>query len=368
MFLLYTIDLLNNSLYNSHLKKSGNYQEVMLGYSDSNKDGGIFMANYCIHSCLRNVDKVFKKHNLEYSIFHGRGGSISRGGGKSNQAIRSFPKNSRNQKLRMTEQGEIISYRYGNCNISKRHLEQILSALVKNSIKINEEDKLFNELKVLADSTFENYRNNIVNINFWKFFIKTTPINYISKLKISSRPSSRSKLSLNKLGIDEIRAIPWVSSWIQTRYNISGWFGIGEIINEIIESGDLESLQNIYNQSSFFRNVMDNITFEMARARIPISKQYSKINNYNEIHGMIEREFELIRKSYLLISKSDTLLERNPIIENSIKFRNPTADLINIIQLEYLRKLSRNSQKSNVINEIIMSSINGMAAAMQTTG
>ena len=101
-------------------------------------------------------------------------------------------------------------------------------------------------------------------------------------MKISSRPSSRSKISLSNIGIDEIRAIPWVSSWIQTRYNISGWFGIGEIINEIIESGDLESLQNIYNQSSFFRNVMDNITFEMARARIPISKQYSKINNYNE--------------------------------------------------------------------------------------
>ncbi len=361
-------DLLNNKTYKSHLNNLGNYQEIMLGYSDSNKDGGIFMANYSIQSCIRNINDVFKKYETTYSIFHGRGGSISRGGGKSNEAIRSLPSFSEQQKLRMTEQGEIISYRYGNSDISKRHLEQIISALIKNSLKENADNSKFNELSSLADSSFKNYKNNILNLEYWKFFIRSTPIKYISKLKISSRPYSRNKITYNKTGFNDIRAIPWVSSWVQTRYNVSGWFGIGSELNKIIESNNLIFLQDLYKESSFFKNIMDNITFEMARARLPISKKYSTINNHYRINDMIEEEFELILKSYLLISKNATLLSRNSVIENLIKFRNPTTDLLNIIQIEYMNRTFRNSKNTNVNNEIIISSINGIAAAMQTTG
>ena len=361
-------DLLGNTVYKTYLKKINNYQEIMLGYSDSNKDGGIFMANYSIQLCIKNLNNVFKKHGINYSIFHGRGGSVSRGGGKSNEAIRSLPSFTEKQKLRMTEQGEIISYRYGNCDISKRHLEQILSALIKNSVKAVKKDLNINELKFLAESSLKNYKKNITNLDFWKFFIKTTPINFISKLKISSRPSSRSKLFLNKEGFDEIRAIPWVSSWVQTRYNISGWFGIGYEINQLIKLGKLKVLEDLYSDSLFFKNMLDSITFEMARSRNPISKKYSKISDYNEINKIIEKEFSYIHKNYLLISKNKTLLGRNPVIENLIKFRNPMTDLLNIIQIEYLKRISSSKETKQINNEIIMSSINGIAAAMQTTG
>ena len=361
-------ELLSNPSYKTHLKKIGNFQEVMLGYSDSNKDGGIFMANYSIQSCIRNINQIFIKHDVDYSVFHGRGGSISRGGGKSNEAIMSLPSFSEKQKLRMTEQGEIISYRYSNPDISKRHLEQILSALIKSSIRTVKVDSEFENLKKIADSTFNSYKKNIINLEYWRFFIKSTPINYISRLKISSRPFSRNKITISRMGYDEIRAIPWVSSWIQTRYNISGWFGIGEKINDIIDSGNLKSLQDLYLKSSFFRNIMDNITFEMARARIPISKKYSQINNYTEINYVIEKEFKLIEKSYLQISGNKTLLERNPVIENLIKFRNPITDLLNIIQIEYLNRVKNEPKSTDIENEIIISSINGIAAAMQTTG
>ena len=361
-------DLLGNEIYKSHLVNVNNYQEIMLGYSDSNKDGGIFMANYSIHSCIRDINDVFKKHQTKYSIFHGRGGSISRGGGKSNEAIMSLPSFSEQQKLRMTEQGEIISYRYGNSAISKRHLEQILSALIKNSLKEIKDDSNFVQFSSLAKSTFKNYQENILTLPFWKFFIKSTPIKYISKLKISSRPYARKEIKFSETGFDEIRAIPWVSSWIQTRYNVSGWFGLGEELNKLIESDKLVFLQNLYQESSFFKNIMDNITFEMARSRIPISKKYSEINNDNRINDMIEKEFKLILKSYLLISKNDALLSRNKVIENLIRFRNPTTDLLNIIQIEYMSRISNNPKKIDINNEIIISSINGIAAAMQTTG
>lgn len=361
-------NLLNNKIYKSHLEKVANYQEVMLGYSDSNKDGGIFMANYSIQSCIREINKVFNKYKIDYSIFHGRGGSISRGGGKSNEAIRSLPSTSNYHKLRMTEQGEIISYRYGNSEISKRHLEQIISALIKSSVNKSKDDFKFEELSFIAKSTYNNYKKNIINLDYWKFFIKTTPINFISKLKISSRPYSRNKIRFNQMGFDEIRAIPWVSAWVQTRYNVSGWYGIGTKLNDLIKSDNLKLLQNLYKKSSFFKNMMDNITFEMARARIPISKKYSEIHHFEKINKIIEKEFELIFKSYLLMTKNDSLLSRNRVIENLITFRNPTTDLLNLIQIEYMKRIINNSKKKKSNSEIIISSINGIAAAMQTTG
>ena len=170
------------------------------------------------------------------------------------------------------------------------------------------------------------------------------------------------------MGFDEIRAIPWVSAWVQTRYNVSGWYGIGIKLNDLIMSDNLKLLQNLYKKSSFFKNMMDNITFEMARARIPISKKYSEIHHFEKINKIIEKEFELIFKSYLLMTKNDSLLSRNRVIENLITFRNPTTDLLNLIQIEYMKRIINNSKKNKSNSEIIISSINGIAAAMQTTG
>ena len=356
-------NLLDNSIYRTYLKTGDNFQELMLGYSDSNKDGGIFSANYYLSKCIGEINEILNNYKIKYSIFHGRGGSISRGGGKSNQAIRNL---NLKEKLRMTEQGEIISYRYGDEKISKRHIEQILSALIKNTIKKNKKDRNITDLKFLADSAYKQYKENIINIDYWRFFLKSTPIDFLSKLNISSRPPSRSEISLDNLGINEIRAIPWVASWVQTRYNISGWYGIGKILNENMKGDNFKNLKNIYEESSFLRSIFDNITFEMARARIPVSKKYAEIHKFKNIHEMIEKEFFLIKESFLKLTGSTRLLDRNLVIENSIKFRNPTTDLINIIQIEFLYRVRKD--KKNVNDEILTSTINAMASAMQTTG
>lgn len=356
-------DLLDNSIYKAYLEIGDNFQEIMLGYSDSNKDGGIFSANYYLNTCIEQINEILSNHKIKYNIFHGRGGSISRGGGKSNQAIRNL---NIKEKLRMTEQGEIISYRYGDEKISKRHIEQILSALIKNSIKKNKKEIQITDLKFLADSAYKQYKEKIINIDYWRFFLKSTPIDFLSKLNISSRPPSRSEISFDNLGINEIRAIPWVASWIQTRYNISGWYGIGKILNENIKGEKYKKLKNIYNESSFLRSILNNITFEMARARLPISKKYAEIHEFKDIHHMIEKEFYLISESYLKLAGRKRLLDRNLVIENSIKFRNPTTDLINIIQIEFLYRVENN--KNNINCNILTSTINAMASAMQTTG
>ena len=168
------------------------------------------------------------EYNIDFRLFHGRGGSISRGGGKSNKAILSLPDKCQNGKIRFTEQGEVINYRYGSSRIAKRHLEQIVSAQItaltnKNKVKNNN----FELIKTVLEQSYKKYRNEIINERCWHFLLNATPINHISKIPITSRPASRKKMDEHVLGFDDLRAIPWVFSWTQVRYNLSGWYGMG---------------------------------------------------------------------------------------------------------------------------------------------
>tara|TARA_B100002051_G_scaffold274428_1_gene315568 strand:- start:837 stop:3602 length:2766 start_codon:yes stop_codon:yes gene_type:complete len=365
-------ELLEDETYRSYLKSQGDFQEIMLGYSDSNKDGGMGMAQFSLNECQGRLARICKENQIDLRLFHGRGGSISRGGGKSNKAIISLPPICHNGKIRMTEQGEVISYRYGSSKIAKRHLEQLINAQIISlaGISKNVTDDGSELNKKIASKSYIAYKNNILNRKCWNYFIRVTPIHHISNIPIGSRPASRKNVSSGEVGFDDLRAIPWVFSWTQLRYNLTGWYGLGTALSHLIyKSSSLKELKDLYKNSKFFRQLLDNMSFEMARSRLQISKLYSKTKTELEFHTKLRQEYNLCFESYKLITGYENLLDRNAVISNSIAFRNPFTDLLNIIQIKLLKQVRSNKGPINKdLERSIFMSINAIAAAMQTTG
>ena len=363
-------ELIEDSTYRLHLENRDNFQEIMLGYSDSNKDGGFGMANFCLNESQIAISNAMKNKDIDFRIFHGRGGSISRGGGKSNKAILSLPNECQNGKIRFTEQGEVINYRYGSSSIAKRHLEQIVSAQIIALSKSSEpKDDQVDILQEILDESYDTYRKKIISERCWHFLLKATPINHISKIPITSRPASRKKMEESVLGFDDLRAIPWVFSWTQIRYNLSGWFGMGTALDKAVkDEKNLEEMKSYFMQSKFFRQLLDNMSFEMARSRLEISLLYSKSKEEISFHNAVESEFNLLLNAYKKITGYDTLLERNKIIDSSIRFRNPFTDILNCAQSELLDRYRSVNEKNVELDNAIFLSINHIAAAMQTTG
>ena len=231
-------NLFKDELYDSYLNNKNRFQEIMLGYSDSNKDGGFGMANFSLNNCQIKISELMIKNNIDFRIFHGRGGSISRGGGKSNKAILSLPDECQNGNIRFTEQGEVVNYRYGSSQIAKRHLEQIVSAqLVVLEKSKKEDDKSSNNFitQIMLDSQ-SYYKEKVLSDPCWQFLLNASPMKQISKIPITSRPASRNKIRDDVLGFNELRAIPWVFSWTQVRYNLSGWFGMGFALSRALKN------------------------------------------------------------------------------------------------------------------------------------
>ena len=364
-------NLFQDELYDSYLNNKNRFQEIMLGYSDSNKDGGFGMANFSLNNCQIKISELMIKNNIDFRIFHGRGGSISRGGGKSNKAILSLPDECQNGNIRFTEQGEVVNYRYGSSQIAKRHLEQIVSAqLVVLEKSKREDDKSSDNhiTQIMLDSQ-SYYKEKVLSDPCWQFLLNASPMKQISKIPITSRPASRNKIRDDVLGFNELRAIPWVFSWTQVRYNLSGWFGMGLALSHALKNPEvLKKLKLMLKESKFFAQLLDNMSFEMARARLDVSGLYAKTKNEKNFHKIIRDEFSLALEAYKTISGYDSLLERNRIISNSIDFRNPLTDLLNYAQVELINR-SRNSEKEDPeLDGAIFSSINNIAAAMQTTG
>ncbi|MFL3005679.1 MAG: phosphoenolpyruvate carboxylase [Candidatus Neomarinimicrobiota bacterium] len=362
-------ELINDNVYNLFLCNHLKFQEIMLGYSDSNKDGGFGMANYSLNQCLKEIGQTLRKYNIDFRIFHGRGGSISRGGGKSNKAILSLPRVSQNGKIRFTEQGEVINYRYGSYQIAKRHLEQILSAQMISLTKPIIEPSNKELIRKVMETSHDHYKKNILNKKCWQFLTKSSPINHISKIPITSRPASRNKTEEGNYGFKDLRAIPWVFSWTQIRYNISGWFGMGHALNIINDDPKLfNQLKLLSKKSAFFSQLLDNMSFEMARMRIHVSSLYANTNQEREFCKLIEKDYTLATSAYKKITGYKSLLERNKVISSSIQHRNPFTDMLNYAQIELLKRCQNSKNQIDDIDTIIFSSINHLAAAMQTSG
>lgn len=369
--------LFANPAYEAHITARNSQQEVMLGYSDSSKDGGYLAANWALQSTLASLASVSDETGIPIQLFHGRGGTVGRGGGRANRAILAQPAGSFNGRIRFTEQGEVISFRYSLAPIAHRHLEQIVSAVLLAASGAGTpglEDKYADVMKSLDETSRHAYRSLVYeDADFWTFYTQATPINHISHLPIASRPVFRPGNA--SAGIAGLRAIPWNFAWVQSRHTLVGWYGMGTALDQLINTDDgLQTLQTMYDSWPFFRSVVDNAQLELMRAHIPTSRLYAAQTNPPElgqrIQQQIEEEFERTRSSVLAITRQPDILESSKVVQSTVGFRNPAVMPLSILQVALMDAwptLSEGDQ-SEEWREAMLQTIAGIAAAMQSTG
>ena len=346
-------------------------QEIMLGYSDSNKDGGFLMANVSLQRAQAQLAEVAREAGVRVRFFHGRGGTVGRGGGRAGRAILASPRKARSGTLRFTEQGEVISFRYALPDIARRHLEQIVHAslLVASGEEAPHEDEEVNStLEGMARRAMEAYRGLIDDERFWPWFLDASPVRRIGGLPIASRPVSRAKGGA--LTFDKLRAIPWGFAWIQMRVLAPGWYGLGTAI-ETLDNAQRDALSAAARAGGFVQTVFNNAAQELARARMPIARRYALEGPDGEaVLQTIHAEYERTRTQLLAITGRDHLLAHAMIIDEAIERRNPWTDVLNLAQIELLRRdreAGTDERRANLA-PLVFASINGIAAAMQSTG
>jgi phosphoenolpyruvate carboxylase len=368
--------------YGQQLAGRDRRQEVMLGYSDSTKDGGFWVANWSLYKAQRDLGRAAREHGIELSLFHGRGGTVGRGGGHTLMSILGMPAESYSGRIRFTEQGEVISFRYEQDAIAHRHLEQLVHGMLRAAQKARDVESTRDDasdaiaardrvMETIAVRSRQKYRELIDDERFWGWYRAATPIDHISRLPIASRPASRAGKSGGDF--DSLRAIPWNFAWTQTRYNVPGWYGVGSGIEAAIAAGEcsMERLREWYRDWVFFRGVVNNAQLELARARLEISRHYAALaDDAVHVHARLAEEFERTEQIVLAITGNDRLLGHNPTIRRLIDVRNPYTDVCNALQIELMRRWQNadDDDEREVLESALLFSLNGIAAAMQNTG
>jgi phosphoenolpyruvate carboxylase len=372
----------NMDLYQSYLDLRGNVQEIMVGYSDSTKDVGILESNYRLILAQQELERVTREHNSVVRIFHGRGGSVSRGGGPTNQAILALPPNT-TRHVKITEQGEVIGQSYANPQIALTHLEGIISAMIIRGVQDRrteiEDNPTFMDaasqkiLSGLASISRETYEAMVKrNKDFIPFYLQFTPLDLIERATIGSRPSRRTKDNVSS--ISALRAIPWIFSFTQTRLIFPGYFGLGTALKAFDEAGDFGKLQELYRSLPYFETMISNIQMVMLKADMNIAELYLDLleDGNREIFTRIREEFELTREYIIRLSQTDDLLGIAPDIRNSIRRRNPYLDPLSILQVALLKEWRKNGRPEDMgpmsLQRLLLQTVNGIAAGLKNTG
>jgi len=360
-------NLFANKDYKKHLTNFINNQEIMLGYSDSNKDGGIVASQWSVYKSQIALFRTGQKHNIDISFFHGRGGTISRGGGPTYNSILSQPKGTIKNELRYTEQGEVISDKYSTISLASENLKLGLFAFFKaNKTKYREIKYEHNFLDELSKLSSKKYRSLIEDKNLIYYFESVTPVNLLSVLNIGSRPSKRSKIS----SLKNYRAIPWVFGWAQTRQTITGWYGSGTALEELINKFGINQVRKIYNSSSFFQNLLSSIEMTLAKTDLNISKFYAENlveKEMNYLYENIVEESLKVESAIKRITLSKELLDSNKILKNTLAIRDTYLDPLSLIQVFLLEKLQKNELTDYEKTSLLLS-VNGLAAGLRNTG
>jgi phosphoenolpyruvate carboxylase len=361
-------------VYREHLATCSNTQMVMIGYSDSNKDGGYVTANWSLYQAQEQITKVAQDHGITQTIFHGRGGTIARGGGPANRAIRAQPPGSIDGRFRLTEQGEIIAARYSNPELAHRHLEQVVHAVLIASSPAQETKEVSFAWRLAMDTMsatgFRIYRELVYEkpgfIDFWQ---AATPLDEIKRLHIGSRPAARGKSS----AVNKIRAIPWVFSWMQSRFNLPGWFGFG---SALLAVNDSAILREMYQGWLLFKTMIDNTEMSLIKADMDIASLYVGLVPERKMgqhfFRIILDEYKRTHEAVLSVSGHADLLDAEPVTQRAVQVRNPYVDPLNYVQVEMLRRLRGLSdpegEEAQSIRDVITITINGIAAGLRNTG
>ncbi len=370
--------LFHNPAYAEHLACRGNVQKIMIGYSDSNKDGGIVTSNYELYRAQIALKRVCDEHGVRMVIFHGRGGSVSRGGGPLNQAILAQPAGTIDGAIKITEQGEMISAKYAMPEIAERNLELAASAVLQSTVECSylprriESEENLRIFEGISKDAMAAYRELLQEEYFIPFFRQATPIDVIEKIEIGSRPPSRKKSD----SISNLRAIPWVFSWTQSRNILSGWYGFGSAMEKAVGDGRItwKQLARWYREWPFFSTLVSNIETTLLKADMGIAAEYVQLCDDREqaeaLFARIREEYRRSRDSIVRITGGD-LLSDNESLQRSILLRNPYIDPISHIQVSLLRRYRAqgldDSERTRILN-VLRASVNGIAAGMRRTG
>ncbi|QDU92517.1 phosphoenolpyruvate carboxylase [Lignipirellula cremea] len=368
--------LLGIASYREILREQGDRQTIMLGYSDSTKDGGYLSACWSLYRCQQKLYAIAAQAGVKLTFFHGRGGSLGRGGGPAARSILSLPSATFHGSLRLTEQGEVLAERYDEPAIAHRHLEQVLwSCLLAAGLPRPAVSPAWQDLlQSLADSSLTAYREFTGLPGFVSFFRKATPIAQIEQLPIGSRPSRRQ----GGMEIRDLRAIPWVFSWTQARCLVPAWYGLGSAIESACaDPAQLALLRTMYQEWPFFQATIDNAELALSKSDLAIAQLYAQLAQDSKalisIGDAIAQEFAAARRAVLLVNGQEQLLDGTPWLQESIQARNRYIDPLNLIQIELLRRRrddqnERTPEKQEELDHLLALTIKGLAAGMRTTG
>ncbi|MGA8203632.1 MAG: phosphoenolpyruvate carboxylase [Woeseiaceae bacterium] len=363
--------LLSAELYREHLDRRHNRQMVMIGYSDSNKDGGLASARWALQNAQVTLVNAVESHGVELTLFHGRGGTISRGGSKTHTAVLGAPPGTVNGYLRVTEQGEIINEKYGLRAIALRTLEQVTGSVALATAmphhRGNDKPEWHDMMDVIASESRRAYRKLIYETaDFYDYFRLATPIDLIERMRIGSRPASRR----SRTGIGNLRAIPWVFSWTQSRCMLPGWYGLGTGLARATEKFGDKDFREMFAEWYFMRALTADAEMVLAKADLGITKLYSELAGplHDKFFPIIEREYELTRDLILKYSDHDTLLEGDATLQRAIMLRNPYVDPMSLMQVDLLERWRKSNHNDPKLFEALLASVNGIAQGLQNTG
>jgi phosphoenolpyruvate carboxylase len=366
--------LWNSPEYSPLLDSWGRCQEVMLGYSDSNKDGGMFTSTWELHKAHHALHQAARECNVNLRLFHGRGGTVGRGGGPTHAAILAQPAGDFSGQIRITEQGEVLNWKYSDAVLAEWNLELMiaasLEALALPNVPAEKVSRWDDIMESMSQSAFAYYRRHIADDpDVLTYFEQATPVNELENMQIGSRPSRRNQ----SRRLEDLRAIPWVFGWMQSRHAVPAWFGVGHAIEKFVAQapGNAELLREMVVHFPLFSELVRNVELAMAKADLTIARLYAGLvedkNIRDRVFSLLEEEFLRTRQALLSITGEKELLEENAVLSRSIRLRNPYVDPMSMVQVDLLRR-KRGGENTDILNYALGATINGIAAGLHNTG